>query len=41
VGWEQIGPDWKPENHWEEPREIDLEDHFANGLATASRVPLA
>ena len=29
VGWEQIGPDWKPENHWEEPREIDLEEHFA------------
>ena len=28
VGWEKIGPDWKPENHWGEPREIDLEEHF-------------
>ena len=35
VSWEQIGPDWKPENEWEDWVELDLEDHFAKSAKVA------
>ena len=29
VSWEPIGADWAPENDWEKPIEIDVEEYFA------------
>jgi len=29
VSWKPIGPDWKPENSWEDWVELDVEEHFA------------
>ena len=30
ISWESIGADWAPENDWEKPIELDVEEYFAS-----------